>query len=55
LVTERAKPTDPERICPVCLAPINASDKVRGLGDNMMHEGCEYTRPAAADPLPRPN
>jgi hypothetical protein len=32
-------------ICPVCLEPIKATDKVRGIRDDLMHEGCDYTRP----------
>jgi hypothetical protein len=34
-------------ICPVCLQPIKASDKVRGRSDDLMHESCDYAqRPA---------
>jgi hypothetical protein len=28
-------------ICPVCLAPIQPKDKVRGLGDDLIHEDCD--------------
>jgi hypothetical protein len=40
-----------ERICPVCLQPIQASDVVKGSGDDLMHQACDYTAPAK---LPRP-
>lgn len=38
----KASKDDP--ICPVCLAPIKASDKVRGRSDELMHESCDYAR-----------
>jgi hypothetical protein len=48
-MVERASPRDlggNDPICPVCLEPIMATDKVRGIRDDLMHEGCDYTRPA---------
>jgi hypothetical protein len=53
---ERASPEDlgsSDPLCPVCLEPIRASDKVRGSGDDLMHEGCDDTRPAASTRPPR--
>jgi len=44
----RASREDP--ICPVCLEPIKASDKVRGRSDDLIHESCDY----AQRPAPRP-
>lgn len=47
-MVKRESPKDlgeDDPICPVCLQPIRASDKVRGLADDLMHEGCDYTRP----------
>jgi len=54
-MVERATPKDlggSDPICPVCLAPIKPKDKVRGLGDDLMHEDCDYTRPAPPPPGP---
>ena len=48
---EGATPQDmgsSDPICPVCLEPIKATDKVHGIGADLMHEGCDYTRPAAS-------
>lgn len=34
-----------ELVCPVCLDGIRAGDRVRGRGDNFIHESCDhYTR-----------
>lgn len=44
-------------LCPVCLEPIKASHKVHGLRDDLMHEGCDYTRrqpPPPKSPLKSP-
>jgi hypothetical protein len=54
-MVERESPnvsrSDP--ICPVCLAPIGLKDKVRGLGDDLMHDTCDYTRvPSPSNPAP---
>jgi hypothetical protein len=49
-MVERRPPKDSKEddpICPVCLQPIKASDKVRGRSDDLIHESCDYTqRPA---------
>jgi hypothetical protein len=56
-VIERASPPDlgsSDPLCPVCLAPIKPDDKVRGLGNDLMHEKCDYTRPAPRQPNTAP-
>lgn len=56
-MVERANPRDlggSDPLCPVCLGPIKATDKVRGLRDDLMHESCDYTRPEASKPTPQP-
>lgn len=33
-------------LCPVCLKPIELNDRVSGLGDNLLHERCDYAMKA---------
>jgi hypothetical protein len=37
----------------LCLEPIRATDKVRGLRDDLMHEGCDNTRRETPPPGPK--
>ncbi|HSE93594.1 MAG TPA: hypothetical protein VLF19_09835 [Methylomirabilota bacterium] len=39
----RPKASKDDPICPVCLQPIKASDKVRGRSDELIHESCDCT------------
>jgi hypothetical protein len=40
-------------ICPVCLQPIKATEIVPGIGDDVMHQQCDYLL-RSKSPTPKP-
>lgn len=40
-----------DRLCPVCLQPIQPTDKVMGQGDDVIHMQCDHFLPPPSRPV----